>query len=80
MLEKYIEVFSNLNTDKAKARWTAATMHRAPHKPLLLLSILDLFAEGAIVENLIQPDIELSEIFAHYWTIVMPPEKEGNMS
>ncbi|MCZ7671688.1 MAG: hypothetical protein M5U34_33470 [Chloroflexi bacterium] len=37
-------------------------MFRAPHKPLLLLSVMDRFAEGAYSTNLIEVDEDLSEL------------------
>jgi predicted restriction endonuclease len=61
MLEKYIHIFSNLRTDKNRNRYPSVTTHRAPHKPLLLLSIMDLIAQGQITENFIEPSYELVE-------------------
>ena len=37
-IEEYIEKFSNLRTDKNRNRYPATSMHRAPHKPILLLA------------------------------------------
>jgi putative restriction endonuclease len=79
-MEKYVKAFTSLRTDKAKTRWSAETKHRAPHKPLLLLAVLDLFDQVAIHSNLIEPSVELGELFIYYWSIVMPPEKGGNMT
>ncbi len=45
-LVKYIESFSRLRTDKNRKRWSALTTYQAPHKPFLLLSIMDLIAQG----------------------------------
>jgi putative restriction endonuclease len=71
-LNEYIRKFSNLNTDRGRHRWSALTTHRAPHKPFLLLSILDLFAQGAIKRNFIAPDYDLVNTFNGYWQAVMP--------
>ncbi|MFH1934976.1 MAG: hypothetical protein ABIN18_25845 [Pseudomonadota bacterium] len=49
MLEKYLKSFSNLRTDKNCKRYPALTDHRAPHKPFLLLSVMDLMAQGQII-------------------------------
>ena len=43
----YYNCFGNLNTAKMKG-------HSAPHKPLLLLSVLDLIEQGIITSNLIE--------------------------
>jgi len=55
MLEKYLQIFAKLRTDKGRDRYPQTTSHRAPHKPFLLLSIMDLIAQGRIIENLIEP-------------------------
>ncbi len=71
----WLERLQNLRSDVSAARWPAATLHRAPHKPLLLLTILDLFAQGLITTNLIQYHVDLTDTFELYWTKVMGTEK-----
>ena len=80
MNEHYIKVFRNLKTNKNKNRWNERTTYRAPHKPLLLLAILDRFAEGAYSANLIEFDDDLSELFTIYWALVDPPSLRGNIA
>jgi putative restriction endonuclease len=63
MLDKYIKKFSKLRTDKGKHRYPALTLHRAPHRPFLLLSVMDLVAQGIITENFIEPSWDLLETF-----------------
>ena len=72
-LEKYVRLFSKLRTDKNSQRWTAQTYSRAPHKPLLLLAVIDRFADGELTQNFIQPTPELAQDFLIYWKRVMPP-------
>jgi putative restriction endonuclease len=48
-----------LNTAPGRHGWSADTFHRVPHKPFLLLSIMDLIAQGVIAENFIEPSFEL---------------------
>ena len=79
-LKVYMDKFTDLNMDKSTARWSAQTTYQAPHKPLLLLSVCDLFAEGSITQNLIEPSLELAELFTLYWSRVMPPDRHGNMA
>jgi len=62
MIENYLHKLSNLRTDRGRDRYPAHTLHRAAHKPFLLLSIMDLIAQGAIAENFIEPSFELVEI------------------
>jgi putative restriction endonuclease len=51
-LVQYLKSFSRLRTDKNRKRWSALTTQKAPHKPFLLLSIMDLIAsEGYTSEE-----------------------------
>jgi putative restriction endonuclease len=76
----YIEAFSKLRTDKNRNRWSAATTFRAPHKPFLLLSILDHISEGLISREFVEPTFELAETFNGYWQRIMPLGSSGNMA
>jgi len=61
LLEKFLQVCTKLRTDKGPDRYPEITCHRAPHKPFLLLSVMDLIAQGRITENFIEPSYELVE-------------------
>lgn len=80
MIEKYIKLFKKLRSDASRDRWSSATLHRAPHKPLLLLAIIDLFEQGSIKANLIELNSDLGELFTVYWSRVMPPDHGGNIA
>ncbi len=80
MLDKYLKSFSRLRTDKNRKRWSALTTHQAPHKPFLLLSIMDLIAQWAITQNFIDPSFELVETWNGYWNAFMPVGSKGIMS
>jgi putative restriction endonuclease len=80
MLKNYLHKFSNLRTDRNRNRYPAYTSHRAPHKPFLLLSIMDLIAQGAITHNLIKPSFELVEMFNGYWNSIMPLGSKMSMA
>lgn len=71
-LDDYIAIFSRLRTYKDRNRWSALTRHQAPHKPFVLLSLMDLMAEGVITENFIEPSLELLDTFNRYWARIMP--------
>lgn len=79
-LKEYIRKFSNLNTDRGRHRWSALTNHRAPHKPFLLLSVIDLFAQGEIKRNFIEPSFDLVSIFNGYWHTIMAPGSTTSMA
>ena len=78
-LTEYVKAFGSLRTDSGKNKYPEATLHRAPHKPLLLLTVLDLAAQGSLTTNLVPLTTELADIFATYWELVMPPERVGNL-
>lgn len=59
-LKHYIEKFSSLNTAKMKG-------HRAPHKAVLLLAIIDLVEERKITSPCIDLSDELIERFNDIW-------------
>lgn len=80
MLEKYLEKFSRLRTDKNRNRYPAYTYHSAPHKPFLLLSIMDLIAQGRITENFIEPSFELVDTWNGYWNAIMPLGHRSSMA
>ena len=56
------------------------TNHRAPHKPFLLLSIMDLIAQGQITENFIEPSYELIETWNTYYSSIMPSGSKTSMA
>jgi len=51
MLNQYTRNFSKLKTDRGRARFPTGTNYGAPHKPFLLLSIIDLIAQGRQTEG-----------------------------
>ena len=80
MLETYLHRFSNLRTDKARNRYPAFTLHRAPHKPFLLLSVMDLIVSGLIKQNFIELSFELVDTFNLYWSQIMPAGSKTSMA
>ncbi|HXE94812.1 MAG TPA: HNH endonuclease [Dongiaceae bacterium] len=54
---------SSLNIDRAKGA--------APHKPLLLLCLLEIAAEGGLTEEIMPVTGELAFRFAGYWSVVV---------
>ena len=51
-LARYCTLFSAL-TRAPGPMWDATTRNRAPHKPLLLLAVMDLVARGVITSRVI---------------------------
>jgi len=79
-LAQYIKSFSRLRTYKDRKKWSALTTYQAPHKPFLLLSIMDLIAQGALTHNLVKPSFELVEMFNGYWNSIMPMGSKTSMA
>ncbi|MCP4370393.1 MAG: HNH endonuclease [Deltaproteobacteria bacterium] len=77
-MTNYFKKFAKLRTDSSPARWSDATRHKAPHKPFMLLTIMDLVAQGLIQSNLIEFKADLLDIFDLYWVKVMGIEKNSN--
>lgn len=60
MLPSYLSLFSNLHRNKLKGEL-------APHKPIMLLSVIDLIAAGFISSNKIEFSEILEERFKSNW-------------
>lgn len=70
----YIKHFASLNRAPG-ATWTEGTKRKAPHKPVLLLAVLDLVHRGVITTPLIAVTgdlVELNELFNLYWRRIVP--------
>ncbi|NOY69208.1 MAG: hypothetical protein GXP53_06905, partial [Deltaproteobacteria bacterium] len=80
MLEKSIQKIKGLRTDKNRNKWSPLTCNRAPHKPFLLLAVMDHFAQGVYTKNFIEPSFDLVETFNIYWQTIMPLGTKGNMA
>lgn len=78
-LETYAKKLSKLRSDH-NANWPEASLGRSPYKPLLLLAVMDLFAQGQITTNFIQLTPDLGDIFHLYCAQVMPPDWRCNIA
>lgn len=63
VLTFYSNRFRKLRIDRARG-------NPAPHKPLLLLAVIDLIEQGAILENKIEPSPLIVESFLKYWNLL----------
>lgn len=73
-LETYIRQFAQLRR-APNAIFTEATKKRAPHKPILLLAVLDLVHRHVINTPFIDVTadlVELNELFNLYWRRIIP--------
>lgn len=77
--DRYLKNFTDLNRAPGRV-WTPATKKKAPHKPLLLLALLDLFVQGHIKTNFIELTPDLSDLFTLYWSCIVPPEQKSSVA
>lgn len=79
-IDYYLAAFAKLRTDRNRNRWSAETCYCAPHKPFLLLAILDQIAQGGIVSNFVEPSFELAETFGQYWDRIKSLGSSGKVA
>lgn len=77
MINDYRSKFARLRLD-SNPRWPDATFQRAPYKPFLLLSVMDLIAQHAIDTNHIRLNADLIDAFDLYWARVVGNGRESN--
>ncbi|MEB3123818.1 MAG: hypothetical protein VKL41_21660, partial [Snowella sp.] len=59
-LKYYCQKFSRLKVDKSRGI--------APHKPIMLLSVIEQFEQRKITVNQIYPSASLIATFSKYWS------------
>ncbi|MBA2714331.1 MAG: HNH endonuclease [Rubrobacteraceae bacterium] len=79
-IDDYAKRFTRLRTNRNRKVWSRVTAHQAPHKPILLLCVLDLFDSGEIPSNLVEISDDLAELFSRYWERVLPFSRPGNLA
>ena len=79
LLALYKRKLENLRVNKNTAVWNASTNFSAPHKPALLLSILDIFDSNNNLSSVFELNNELKRNFANYWTSIFPNQTNGNI-
>ena len=78
--DAYLHQFTHLHTATNRTHWSADTRYKAPNKPLLMLAVMDQFAQVSFASELVELTPELGEMFAGYWSSVMPPHRHGNIA
>lgn len=82
LIETYIQQFKSLRRAPGPG-WSDVTKKRAPHKPILLLAVLDLVARGVITSPFIDVTgdlVELNELFNGYWRRIVPPGQTSSIA
>ena len=71
-IDRWVDRFQRLRVDRARG-------FAAPHKPLLLLAILDLIDDATIVVPQVELTPDLVETFHAYWQAVVSSQTKGAM-
>lgn len=69
-----------LNIPTDRANWGKSTRFRPPCKPLLILSVLDMAANGAIQRNFVEPSFELAVTYNRYWDVGAKSDVDNNLA
>lgn len=80
MKKEILSSIQNLNVNKDSTTWDSRTLQCAPHKPLLLLSIIDGIEIGWINQPQIKLTQDLIETFFRYWNNVMGENKNTTIA
>jgi len=72
VIDYYKHKISNLRVDRSRGL--------APHKPILLLSLIELFQYGKIHENKIYPTPLITSTFLKYWSKLYPESPKTQIS
>lgn len=78
-LDKFITALKSLVVDKSNS-WPRDTKGGGPHKPFLLLSILEGIEQGWIENNNILLSQKLKETFYIYWDAIIGKDKNTKVS
>lgn len=83
-LDVYIQQFSRLRRGTSqRGYFTEASKKLAPHKPLLLMAVIDLIERSVIKSKFISLDddlVELNELFTGYWRKIMPIAQKSSIA
>ena len=81
-LDRYCEQFAHLKRAPNRI-FPALTKHKAPHKPFLLLAVIDMVGRGQIVNRFVSIIGELTELtmlFTNYWRSLMPAVQTSSIA
>jgi putative restriction endonuclease len=79
-IDGYARRFARLRINRNRKVWSEVTAHQAPHKPILLLCVLDFFDSVGISSNLVEISDDLVELFGRYWERILPFSRPGNLA
>jgi len=80
MLDHYLQAFRRLRVDTNRRSWTEVTKFKSPYKPFLLMSVMDMVADGSITRNFIEPSLDLTETWLGYIALLPPLNRQASMA
>ena len=79
-LSSNIKPLADLNAQKNPGYWGEETNGQAPHKPFLLLSVLDGIELGWITSNQVELSRELIDTFYTYWNAIIGEDQNTTIA
>lgn len=74
-----IEKLVTLDIPADEHQWRIDTNFQSPCKPLLLLAVIDMAANGSLKKNCIEPSFELALIYNRYWQAIASSNTDNNL-
>lgn len=78
--KEILSSIQSLNANKDSTTWDKRTFQLAPHKPFLLLSIIDGIESGWITDSKITLSQDLIETFFRYWNHIMGENRNTTLA
>lgn len=78
-MDQFLHHFAHLRVNVNRYHWSEDTYHRAPYKPILLLSVLDLVGLGSVQENFFAFDEELLDTVNLYFNQSIGSHRNNGM-
>jgi putative restriction endonuclease len=76
----YVEKFTQLRRDEIPGRWTRRTTNKAPHKPLLLISVTDAYVDQPTRSNSVPLNESLQNRFETYWSFIFTDQRKSTIA
>ena len=76
----YVQKFTRLHRDEIPGRWTRTTTNKAPHKPLLLISVADLYVDQPNRSNSVSLNESLQNRFEKYWSFIFDSQRKSTVA
>lgn len=76
----YVEKFTHLRRDEIPGRWTSSTTNKAPHKPLLLITVADAYVDQPTRSNFVGLNDSLEKHYEKYWSFIFNGKRKSTIA